>query len=123
MWGKHVLIVEDEPLVRMAMRQVLQYEGYDVSCAGDGKEALAHLRRGEKPDLILLDLRMPVLDGWAFLEEQGRDGALAGIPVVVVSASSEQDIPPVAGHVRKPFQPRELVEAIRREAGGGVPLA
>ncbi len=123
MSGRHVLIVEDEPLVRMAMRQVLQYEGYDVSCAGDGREALNFLRSGDKPDLILLDLRMPVLDGWAFLGEQKRDGTLAGIPVVVVSASSEENLPPAAGHLRKPFQPRELVEAIRREGGRCSPLA
>jgi CheY-like chemotaxis protein len=117
MSGKHVFIVEDEPLVRMAMRQVLQWEGYDVSCAGDGGEALGRLRGGDKPDLILLDLRMPGLDGWQFLEEQKRDAALVDIPVVLVSASSELDLPPAAGYVRKPFQPRELVDAIRQHGG------
>jgi CheY-like chemotaxis protein len=114
MAAKHIFVVEDEPVLRLALRRLLEWEGFRVSCAADGREALDRLREGDQPSLILLDLRMPGLDGWQFLAEQRRDGALAGIPVVVVSASSEADTPAAVGHVRKPFQPQDLLQAIRR---------
>jgi CheY-like chemotaxis protein len=110
----HIFVVEDEPVLRLSMRRLLEWEGFRVSCAADGREALDLLRDGDRPTLILLDLRMPGLDGWQFLAEQKRDETLAGIPVVVVSASSEADIPAAAGHVRKPFQPHDLLLAVRR---------
>jgi CheY-like chemotaxis protein len=110
----HIFVVEDEPVLRLSMRRLLEWEGFRVSCAADGREALNRLRDGDPPTLILLDLRMPGLDGWQFLAEQKRDETLAGIPVVVVSASSEADIPVAAGHVRKPFQPHDLLQAVRR---------
>jgi CheY-like chemotaxis protein len=85
---KRTLVVEDDPITSGAVRMFLQWEGYRVDCAADGREALDRLRQaGEKPDLILLDVLMPVLDGQQFREEQRRDPALNGIPVVVVSAA------------------------------------
>jgi CheY-like chemotaxis protein len=111
--GKDVLLVEDDALVRGAMKMVLEWEGYRVSCAGNGREALDLLHGGERPALILLDLQMPVLDGWEFRREQGRDPALAPIPVVVVSAADAKGSPEAAAHVRKPFQPEELLQTMR----------
>ena len=71
------------------MRAVLELEGYGVQCAADGQEALDNLRHEERPALILLDLHMGGMDGWQFRDEQRKDGALAPIPVVVVSGTDD----------------------------------
>jgi CheY-like chemotaxis protein len=68
------------------MAQLLALEGYDSAMAANGREALDYLRRGSAPRLILLDLMMPVMDGWEFRREQQRDPAIADVPVVVLSA-------------------------------------
>jgi CheY-like chemotaxis protein len=113
--GQSILLVEDDDLLRGAMRMVLEWEGYQVACAGDGGHALDYLRAGGRPALILLDVLLPGLDGWRFRREQRRDPALAKIPVVVVSALDAADCPEADAHVRKPFDPRQLLEAIRRQ--------
>jgi CheY-like chemotaxis protein len=69
----------------------------------------------EKPNLILLDVLMPVLDGHQFREEQKRDPALDSIPVVVLSAADIACSLDASGHIHKPFQPEELLEAIHRQ--------
>ena len=112
--GKCILLVEDDDLLRGAMQMVLEWEGYRVACAGDGLEALARLREGCRPSLILLDVLLPVLDGVRFRQWQRRDPGLAKIPVVVVSALVAFDGPEAAAHVRKPFAPQELLDAVRR---------
>src|SRR5437763_14895472 len=81
-----ILIVEDDTDVREAMAIFLAGEGYKVVEAGHGAEALDQLRSATVFCLILLDLYMPVMDGWAFRAEQLRDAALAAIPVIVISA-------------------------------------
>ena len=83
---KSILVVEDDLILQGAMKMVLEWEGYRVSCAADGQEALDRLRRDNPPDLILLDWMLPVLDGGRFLEEQRQDAALAAIPVISVTA-------------------------------------
>jgi CheY-like chemotaxis protein len=113
--GKCVLLVEDDELLRGAMKMVLEWEGYRVACAGDGMEALDYLRSGGRPAVILLDVMLPVLDGRQFREEQRRDPALAAVPVVVVSALDAADCPDAAAHIRKPFAPQDLLEAISRQ--------
>jgi CheY-like chemotaxis protein len=113
--GKCILLVEDDDLLRGAMKMVLEWEGYRVACAGDGREALDYLRGGERPSVILLDVMLPVLDGRQFRQEQRRDPDLAAVPVVVVSALDAADCPDAAAHVRKSFAPQELLEAIRRQ--------
>jgi CheY-like chemotaxis protein len=86
--GKRILVIEDDTILASAIRMVLQWEGYCVDCAANGLEALNRLRQpGQKPDLILLDVLMPVLNGQQFRYEQKRDPALSSIPVVVISAS------------------------------------
>ena len=112
--GKRILLVEDDEITRGAIKMVLEWEGYQVDCAGNGREALDYLHNQDKPALILLDVMMPVLDGEQFREEQKRDPALAPIPVVVVSALDAAAWLDAAGHVRKPFQVEELLAAIRR---------
>ena len=113
--GRRILLVEDDELLRGAMKMLLEWEGYRVDCAADGREALDYLRGGGRPALILLDVMLPVLDGAQFREEQRRDPALAGVPVVVISALQAADCPAAAAHVRKPFAPHELLEAVRRQ--------
>src|ERR1700682_362753 len=80
------LIVEDDASIREAIAEVLRSEGYEASSCGHGREALEYLRDGHHPDVILLDLMMPVMDGWEFRIEQRKDPALATIPVVALSA-------------------------------------
>jgi CheY-like chemotaxis protein len=83
-----ILVVEDEFLVRLELSQALAAAGYEVDQAANGQIAIEHLRR-HRPDLILLDLRMPVMDGFDFRAQQLSDPDLATVPVVVVSATSE----------------------------------
>jgi CheY-like chemotaxis protein len=112
--GQCLLLVEDDELLRGAIKRVLEWEGYRVACAGDGREALDYLRAGGRPSLILLDVMLPVLDGWRFRQEQQRDRDLAAVPVVIVSALEAADCPDGVAYVRKPFAPQELLEAVRR---------
>jgi CheY-like chemotaxis protein len=85
---KSILIVEDDRDVRGAMAALLEGEGYTVIEAEDGERALRHLRSSTLVCLILLDLFMPVMNGWKFRDEQLRDPSIAAIPVIVVSADA-----------------------------------
>jgi CheY-like chemotaxis protein len=101
-----VLIVDDDHDVREALREVLQDHGYDVLEAGNGHDALALLRDGTlAPCLILLDIMMPVMDGWQFRAAQRNDPALAGIPVVVLSAH---------GHVQRASEGMDATAFLRK---------
>src|SRR5947209_2718037 len=84
-----VSVVEDDPATRDAWALCLEGRGYRVHTAGDGREALDHLRRHPPPDLILLDLWLPGMSGWEFRQRQRHDPALAPIPVVVLSAVAD----------------------------------
>ena len=84
-----VLVVDDDYDLREMMRDVLVDEGYAVETASNGQEALDCLRDGNSPEIVVLDLMMPVMDGWHFLDEIKRDPNFADIPVVVMSASQE----------------------------------
>ncbi len=86
--GKPVLVVEDDPDIRGVLSDVLGDQGFAVSAAANGLEALAHLRRMyTPPKLILLDLMMPVMDGWQFRAAQREEPMIASIPVVVLSTA------------------------------------
>ena len=84
--GEAVLVVDDDQAQREMLAEMFHLEGFATSMAPNGAEALACLRAGMPVDVILLDLRMPVMDGWAFLVAQRQDPALAKIPVVVTTA-------------------------------------
>ena len=83
-------MVEDDEDAREAMVALLQMKGYRAVPAGNGKEALDYLQKAPVPDLIILDLWMPVMDGWQFREEQIKDPRLAAVPVIVVTALSDR---------------------------------
>jgi len=85
--SRYILIVDDDDDIRLALAEVLEDEGYQVKTAANGSEALTLLRSSETPCMILLDLMMPVMDGWTFREQQLKDPALAEIPVYVISAA------------------------------------
>jgi CheY-like chemotaxis protein len=114
-----VLIVEDDLDARETMRFILERAGFEVDGASDGREALAALRGGGRPCLILLDLGMPVMDGWAFLSALESDGELAQIPIVVVSARTDGAVGArVKGMLSKPFDARVLVDTVREHCVG-----
>jgi CheY-like chemotaxis protein len=85
-----ILIVEDNPDVQESLAMVLAVTGYDVACVSNGREALDYLQRHSRPDVILLDIRMPVMDGWEFMTRQQQDARLSQIPVVVMSGYVDQ---------------------------------
>jgi len=85
-----VLIVEDDLDTREMLGRFLELEGYTVETAENGKRALERLGSGVGACVILLDLMMPVMDGWQFRQEQIRDASLADIPVIVVSAAGRE---------------------------------
>ena len=111
---RSVLIVDDDEALRETMAEALGDEGFTVACSAHGLDALKLLRSGLRPDVILLDLMMPVMDGWSFREQQSRDPALASIPVVVVTAAHALSKPIDArAVVRKPFKLAELVAVVQ----------
>jgi CheY-like chemotaxis protein len=101
-----ILVVEDDDALREAMVEALRLEDYDALGAANGDEALAILREGKLPQIIFLDLGMPVMDGWEFCRVLQASPKLAEIPIAVVSALSEPRRPPErrrdAGLFQKP---------------------
>jgi CheY-like chemotaxis protein len=87
--GPHpILIVDDHADIRESLADVLAIEGYQVATAMNGREALEYLKKNPAPCLILLDLTMPVMNGWDFRKTQLQDPDLADIPVVIVSGTT-----------------------------------
>jgi CheY-like chemotaxis protein len=84
-----VLVVDDNPDVREPLAMLLRERGYRVVQAANGREALEQLRRHPATRLILLDMAMPVMDGWEFCDERGRDPELAKIPVVILAPGGQ----------------------------------
>jgi CheY-like chemotaxis protein len=116
--AKTVLVVDDDFDVRNVMTILLRAEGYEVVTATNGQEALECLRRGTWPDLILLDLMMPVMDGWRFLQIQQQDPTLAHMPVIVITAARNR-APPGIPCFEKPVSFDRLMETIRKYCGEG----
>ncbi len=119
---KRILIIEDDIDIREALTEILVDEGYEVRSAAHGMEGLQALRSGFVPRLILLDLMMPVMNGWQFNAEQKKDPELSAIPVVVISADGNlqekiRDMDAV-GYLKKPIQLVNLLDLAERYCPG-----
>jgi len=112
-----VLVVDDESDIREAVSEVLADEGYVVHGAGDGAEALRKAR-AVHPDIVLLDLMMPGMNGWEFRAAQKGDPELSDIPVVVLSALGRVAGMDASRFIQKPFDLDELLDAVRQYADG-----
>jgi CheY-like chemotaxis protein len=107
-----VLVVEDDPDMQVILAEILRFAGHSVQCAGNGLQALECMAEGWHPQLIVLDIVMPVMDGFAFLRRKMASRELGQIPVVVVSATAEPPIEGVRRVLRKPIEPQELIVAV-----------
>ena len=116
--GRTVLIVDDDTDIRDTICMVLEHKGYRALGAANGAEALALLGAGDPVDLILLDMMMPVMDGWGFRKSQPDGPAFVTIPVVVLTgdgrASSKAEAIGAAGYLRKPLDLEDLLAIVAR---------
>jgi two-component system response regulator VicR len=117
---KKILCIEDEPEMIDLIKLILERKGFEVLGAMGGKEGLEVIRR-EMPDLILLDLMMPEVDGWEVFRQMRADEQLKDIPVIVVTAKAQSidkvlglHIAKVDDYVTKPFGPQDLLNSINR---------
>jgi CheY-like chemotaxis protein len=112
-----VLVVDDDVDIRESIGEVLEESGYSVALAANGREALAALEAAP-PSAVLLDLMMPVMDGWELMDELRRSGRHAALPVIVVSADAnvKDKATQLAAHawLRKPIHVVELLELLER---------
>jgi CheY-like chemotaxis protein len=121
MSGATVMIVDDDDDLRETLAFILERGGYRTLEAAHGREALDHLLARGLPDLILLDMNMPVMDGWALARELRARG-LGACPVVVLTAAhdaqrSAEEVG-AAGFIGKPFELETLLELVRRHVAG-----
>ena len=117
-----ILICDDDPVILRLLQVNLELEGYEVLLAHDGEEAY-RVASKEVPDLIILDIMMPKMDGYQAVEALKENEDTAGVPVVFLSAKAQQsDIDRglkhgVSDYVTKPFDPSELLEVVQRLIG------
>ncbi len=116
MGSRMVLVVEDDHLIREAIAEALGEEGFEVAEAANGREALDKLHQ-RRAALVLLDLMMPVMDGWQFREAQLHDAEISDIPVVVLSAVMGEEVP-AARHFAKPCDLDQLLDTVWEFTGG-----
>jgi len=117
--NSHILYIEDERPVFELVRHALKSAGYEITGAVNGRQGLASMRQ-QKPDLLLLDLMMPELDGWEVYRQMKDDQQLADIPVIVVTAKIPQrnrilieGYPPVEDYITKPFDVEQLIRSVQ----------
>ena len=116
-----VLVVDDEPLIAMALEAALEDAGYQVVTAANGQQGLERLAEAPRPDVVLLDMMMPVMNGSAMLAAMAATPDLDGIPVIVLSSLPEEAVracaKDVAAILRKPYTVREVLSAITQVLG------
>ncbi|MDM8529279.1 response regulator [Anaerolineales bacterium HSG24] len=117
---RYILYIEDERAMFELVRQALKLSGYKVKPATTGKQGLAMLKK-HKPDLLLLDLMMPGINGWDIYRKIKSNKQLADIPVIALSARPPdndgyiiEDLPPVDGYLTKPFEMDELIVSVKK---------
>lgn len=110
--NRSVLVVEDDNDVRDTLGEFLADEGYQVETATNGQEALEHLKQ-HKPGLVLLDLMMPIMNGWEFLEKRNSDKELSRVPVLVLSAvPGKPYVPGALACLKKPIDLHRLMDFV-----------
>jgi CheY-like chemotaxis protein len=111
-----ILLIEDNKSISDALSWALEYEGYKVITATNGKEALSILQDDPLPNLIFLDLMMPILDGFEFRKRQQEDPRLSQIPTVIISAKNADAITPSSGELflAKPFDLNKFYMILRK---------
>jgi CheY-like chemotaxis protein len=116
-----ILVVDDDTAIRETLRAILEDEGYPVAVAANGREALEVLEAAGPPALCIIDLVMPVMNGWELCAELARRPALAAVPVLLVSANSRLDAGPVSLEtlhlMQKPISFDRLLEYVERYCG------
>lgn len=119
--SRSILIVDDDDDTREAIQEVLEIEGYQVLGLSDGRTALRWLEDSPRPDLIILDLMMPGLNGWQFLEITNAKPQFADLPVLVVTAdgrvSRDPTSLPCAGFLAKPIDLESLLSSVAHLLG------
>jgi CheY-like chemotaxis protein len=119
--GVDIVLVDDEQDAREALETVLRASGYVVLGARNGEAALTLLREGARPRLIVLDLNMPVMNGWGFLREIEQDRELAQVPIAFISGTGLQQSVPTrkhdAGFFKKPLDMPRLLRMVRTCCG------
>jgi DNA-binding response OmpR family regulator len=120
---KKVVCIEDEPEMIDLVKLILGRKGFDLVGAVGGREGLETVRK-LKPDLVLLDLMMPDMDGWEVYQQMKADDELKAIPVIVVTAKAQSidkvlglHIAKVDDYVTKPFGPQELLQSVKKVLG------
>ena len=113
-----VLLVDDDVAVRRTIARFLTRDGFAVVEADNGLEALTYLRGGGDPSVIVLDLRMPVMDGWTFRQEQRQDPVFGHIPVIVLSGADSHRFPELdaVATFEKPVSMSQILTLVRRLA-------
>ena len=111
-----VLVVDDDPVIVRLLKVNFEMEGYEVATAADGEEGLA-AARADRPDIVVSDIMMPKLDGLALAAALKTDPALAGVPVILLSAKAQHadidaGLEVADDYVTKPFDPLELLERV-----------
>lgn len=111
-----ILIVEDDESIREILKTALEFEGYRVWVAANGQEGIEILSKGASVCLILLDLMMPVMDGWEFVDAMGKDSELSNIPVVVITAFGDLGGRPIRAKevVKKPVDLDYLFRVVKQ---------
>jgi CheY-like chemotaxis protein len=108
---KNILIIEDNKEIQDSIKMALEIDGFKVFTANNGKEGIDILGKIPTPSLILLDLLMPVMNGWEFMEELNKDIMHSTIPVVIVSAlADKQTTPNATGYIQKPIDLDKLLK-------------
>ena len=121
--SSYILVVEDDKDLRDTLCDALELEGYQAIAAEHGEAALRHLQSGQpRPCLILLDLMMPVMDGWTFRSALLADPALAPIPVVVMTAGGRHGLPspPAERVLQKPLRMDRLLQIVHAHCTAGA---
>jgi len=115
--SKKLLVIEDDTDIRELLKVALSLEGYDVDTACNGKEAwelLVHMK--SRPSVLVLDLMMPIMDGWQFLDKKNNSGQFKDLPTLIISATSEKRMPIAQGNtviLKKPIDLDEFLQKVQ----------